>query len=59
MVPDHIAARIAAAEDPLEESITLAVEQVTALRGVADGVHIMPLGADDAFLRITQEAGIG
>ena len=59
MVPDHIAARIAAAEDPLEESIALAVEQVTALRGVADGVHIMPLGADDAFLRITQEAGIG
>lgn len=56
MVPDEIAARIASADDPLEESIALAVEQVSALRGHVDGVHIMPLGADDAVARILEGA---
>lgn len=58
MVPDGIAARIAGAADPLEESILLAIEQVKALRDVADGVHIMPLGADDALVRIVEESGL-
>lgn len=58
MVPDHIAARIESAADPLEESIALAIEQARALREVADGVHIMPLGADDAVARILTGAGI-
>jgi len=58
MIPDHIADRIAAAEDPLEESIQLAIEQVRDLRDIADGVHIMPLGADDAVARILEGAGL-
>ncbi|HET6352306.1 MAG TPA: methylenetetrahydrofolate reductase [Coriobacteriia bacterium] len=52
MVPDHLAERIAGAEDSLAESIALATEQVRALSTIADGVHIMPLGADDAVRQI-------
>jgi methylenetetrahydrofolate reductase (NADPH) len=58
MVPEHISDRIASAENPLEESIRLAAEQVRDLKGIADGVHIMPLGADDAVVRILQDAGL-
>lgn len=56
MIPERLADRIAAADDPLEESIQVAIEQVRELRGMADGVHIMPLGADDAVARILQGA---
>lgn len=58
MVPDDIARRIADAADPLDEAIRLAVEQVEAVRDAADGVHIMPLGADHAVERIVTEAGL-
>lgn len=58
MVPDHIADRLAAADDPLEESILLATEQVRALAELADGVHIMPLGMDEAVPRILRDAGV-
>jgi len=58
MVPDELAARIAGALNPLDEAIDLAVEQVVALREVADGVHIMPLGADDALVEIVKRAGL-
>lgn len=58
MVPDELAARIAGALDPLDEAIDLAVEQVTALREIADGVHIMPLGANQALVKILERAGM-
>jgi len=58
MVPDSIAARIEGAKDPLAESIRLATEQTEALREVADGIHIMPLGADDAVEQIISGAGL-
>ncbi|NTW28304.1 MAG: methylenetetrahydrofolate reductase [Coriobacteriia bacterium] len=58
MIPDHIADRIARAEKPLEEAIALATEQVRELAQIADGIHIMPLGADDAVGRILEGAGI-
>jgi 5,10-methylenetetrahydrofolate reductase len=58
MVPEHISDRIASADDPLEESILLAIEQVREIRAIADGVHIMPLGADDAVVRILEDAGL-
>lgn len=56
MVPEPIAERIKSASDPFEESIRLATEQVRALREIADGVHIMPLGADEAVVRILEGA---
>jgi methylenetetrahydrofolate reductase (NADPH) len=40
------------------ESVALATEQVRALREIADGVHIMPLGADDAVVRILEDSGL-
>ena len=52
MVPDHIADRIRAAEDPAAEAIALATEQVRDIRSIADGVHVMPLGLDSAVGRI-------
>jgi len=58
MVPDSIADRVRGASEPLEAAIELAVEQTIAMREVADGVHIMPLGADDAVPRILQGAGL-
>ena len=58
MVPDHIAERIERASDPLAESIELAIEQVRALREIAHGVHIMPLGGDDAIAEILGGAGL-
>lgn len=56
MVPDSIAERIRAADDPAEEGIRLAIEQVREIRAVADGVHIMPLGLDRAVGRILGES---
>lgn len=58
MIPEHIEARIKAAENPLEESIALATEQVRELRHIAHGVHIMPLGSDAAVGRILEGAGV-
>lgn len=58
MVPEAIAERIVRSPDPLEEAIALAIEQVDALRDVVDGVHIMPLGNEDAFVRIVEDAGL-
>ena len=58
MVPDHIAARILSADDAAEEAVRLAIEQAQAIRGVADGIHIMPLGLDEAVPRIVEEAGL-
>ncbi len=58
MVPDEIAERIGRAADPMLESIALASEQVRALREIADGVHIMPLGADAAVAEIVERANV-
>ncbi|MDZ4170137.1 MAG: methylenetetrahydrofolate reductase [Coriobacteriia bacterium] len=59
MVPEHLAKRIGESMSPLDEAVELAIEQVAALRDVADGVHIMPLGADDALVRIVEGSGLG
>jgi methylenetetrahydrofolate reductase (NADPH) len=59
MVPEPIATRIRSAADPAQEAVLLGIEQARAIRGIADGVHIMPLGLDEAVVRIVREAGIG
>lgn len=58
MVPDFLAERIAQAQDPFEESVRIAVEQAQVVREIADGIHIMPLGADEAGVHVLREAGI-
>ncbi len=57
MVPEPIAARIQGAEDASAEAVTLAIEQARAMRDIADGIHVMPLGLDGAVSRIVREAG--
>lgn len=52
MVPPHICQRMKAATDPTAEAIALAREQVSACREICDGVHIMPLGLDEAVPEI-------
>jgi 5,10-methylenetetrahydrofolate reductase len=56
MVPDWITERITGAEKPLDEAIAIAIEQVWELKDIADGIHIMPLGSDDAVARIIEGA---
>jgi 5,10-methylenetetrahydrofolate reductase len=58
MVPEWISDRVTAAENPLDEAIAIATEQARELRGIAHGVHIMPLGSDDAVARILQGADL-
>lgn len=57
MVPDLSAARIAAASDQLAEAAELALEQVLAMKEIADGIHIMPLKEDDLAVEILKRAG--
>lgn len=57
MIPDAIADRIRGADDPAAEAVRLAAEQVREIRQIADGVHIMPLGLDEAIGRILGEEG--
>jgi len=57
MVPDDVAARIRGAADPKEAAVDLAVEQTRAIRAIADGVHVMPLGLDDRVPEILRRAG--
>jgi methylenetetrahydrofolate reductase (NADPH) len=58
MVPEWIGDRITAAENPLEEAVAIATEQVRELKDIAHGVHIMPLGSDDAMIRVLEGAGL-
>lgn len=58
MVPEAIGERIRASSDPFSESVQLATEQVHALSQIADGVHIMLLGSDDALEQILAGAGL-
>ncbi len=57
-VPEAIAERIRGAVDPKAEAVALATETAAAAREICDGVHIMPLGLDDAVAGIVSDAGI-
>ena len=57
MIPEEAASRIKGAADPLAEAVALATETVRELRGLAHGVHIMPLGADEAAVQVLERAG--
>ena len=58
MIPEHISDRIAACLRPARGVDPTGSEQVRELADIADGVHIMPLGADDAVVRILGDAGL-
>ena len=50
--------RIADASDSLDEAVAIAVEQACAIAEVADGIHMMPLGADEAGIEVIKQAKI-
>lgn len=58
MIPEQIGSRIKGAADPMAEAVALATEQVREIRGIAHGVHVMPLGADDVVADILEGAGV-
>lgn len=59
MIPQALIDRLAAATDPAEEGIRIAAEQVEAYAGIAQGVHLMAVKAEERIPRILRLAGLG
>jgi len=59
-VPDRIIDRMAATpkEDRKKVSIEIAAELARALKGLCQGIHLMPLGWDDVVPPIVDAAGL-
>jgi methylenetetrahydrofolate reductase (NADPH) len=57
-IPQPIIDRLAAAADPAAEGVAIAAEQVRCYRGIAQGVHLMAVKAEERIPWILAEAGI-
>ena len=57
-IPDNLIARLEAAADPAAEGIQIAAEQVQRYLGVAQGVHLMAVKAEQRIPAILRQAGI-
>jgi methylenetetrahydrofolate reductase (NADPH) len=57
-IPQAIIERLAAAADPAAEGIAIAAEQVAAYRGIAQGVHLMAVKAEERIPAILRQAGV-
>ncbi|MEB3200840.1 MAG: methylenetetrahydrofolate reductase [Synechococcaceae cyanobacterium] len=57
-IPDAIIERLAGAADPLAEGMVIAAEQVAAYRGIAQGVHLMAIKAEERIPEILAMAGV-
>jgi methylenetetrahydrofolate reductase (NADPH) len=57
-IPEAIVDRLARAEDPLQEGIKIAGEQVQAARQICDGVHLMAVRREDLIPQILDLGGI-
>ena len=57
-IPDTLIARLEAAADPAAEGIQIAAEQVQQYLGVAQGVHLMAIKAEERIPAILQRAGV-
>ena len=57
-IPEAIIARLEAAQDPAEEGIVIAAEQVQDYGQIAQGVHLMAVKAEERIPRILDLAGI-
>ena len=57
-IPEALIARLEAAEDPAAEGIAIAAEQVKRYLGVAQGVHLMAVRAEERIPTILDQAGI-
>ncbi|MEA5467012.1 methylenetetrahydrofolate reductase [Leptothoe sp. PORK10 BA2] len=57
-IPDDIINRLANAEDPLQEGITIAAEQIKLAKTLCQGVHIMAIRREDLIPEILDRAGV-
>lgn len=57
-IPEDLIARLAAAEDPASEGITIAAEQVRQYLGIAQGVHVMAVRAEERIPEVLKRAGL-
>lgn len=57
-IPQHIIDRLAQAQDPLEEGMKIASEQVQIARQLCQGVHMMAVKREDLIPQILDMAGI-
>ncbi len=57
-VPDGIISEISKAKDKSERSIDIAARLIEDLKGLADGIHIMPIGANDKVPSLLKKAGL-
>ena len=57
-IPDRLIARLEVAPDPAAEGIQIAAEQVQQYLGVAQGVHLMAIKAEERIPAILQRAGV-
>ena len=57
-IPDDLIARLAAADDPASEGIAIAAEQVHRYLGIAQGVHVMAVRAEERIPEVLEKAGL-
>jgi len=57
-IPDSLIARLDAATDPAAEGIAIAAEQVRQFAGIAQGVHVMAVRAEEKIPEVLERAGL-
>jgi 5,10-methylenetetrahydrofolate reductase len=57
-VPDDMIRRLASSSDPGALGIEMAADMINELRGICDGVHIMPVGTHVNTRKILERAGL-
>jgi methylenetetrahydrofolate reductase (NADPH) len=57
-IPDELIARLEGATDPAEEGIAIAAEQVRQFTGIAHGVHMMAVRAENRIPEVLERAGL-
>jgi len=57
-IPDHIIERLEKAENPLQEGVTIASEQVKLAKDICQGVHLMAVKKEELIPQILDLAGI-
>ena len=57
-IPDHLIARLEAASDPAAEGVVIAAEQVRQFSGIAQGVHVMAVRAEQRIPEVLERAGL-
>jgi methylenetetrahydrofolate reductase (NADPH) len=57
-IPQAVIDRLAAASNPADEGISIAAEQVACYRGIAQGVHLMAVKAEERIPLILERSGL-